>query len=271
MPELPEVETVKRGLCALVVSNRIKNITLRCDKLRYPIDRNIDNICQGQQIQAIERRAKYLIFRLDNGYLLIHLGMSGQLKYLSNAPPTTKHDHIDIHFNDASLLRYNDPRRFGLIEYHTGPLETNARLKHLGPEPLSEHFNNQYLFDLSRKKKVSVKQFIMQQEVVVGVGNIYAQEALFQAAILPNRPAYQVTLAEYETLCSEIKNVLIKAITAGGTTLKDFVDSHGNPGYFAQELMVYGRNQEPCFQCKTPLSKLIQSGRSTVYCTHCQC
>ena len=216
------------------------------------------------------RRAKYLIIQLDVGYLLVHLGMSGQLKFFKTAPPLKKHDHIDIYFQDGSLLRYNDPRRFGLIEYQTGNIENSPRIKHLGPEPLSEVFNGQYLFDRSKRRKVSVKQFIMQQEVVVGVGNIYAQEALFQAAISPRRQASCVSNDDYHRLAHEIKNVLKTAIKAGGTTLKDFVDSRGKPGYFAQELKVYGRQGKPCYQCQQPLSRLIQSGRSTTHCTHCQ-
>ncbi|MAA71570.1 MAG: DNA-formamidopyrimidine glycosylase [Bermanella sp.] len=224
---------------------------------------------------AVRRRAKYLLIDIGKskikGTIIIHLGMSGSLRVVKGAPPEPlKHEHFDLVFSKDLLLRFTDPRRFGACLWQDVDSEDNKWLDHLGPEPLSDDFNGEYLFNKSRKRTGAIKTFIMDQKVVVGVGNIYASESLFLSAINPKKAAGKISRAKYDLFAEQIKQVLAKAIAQGGTTLKDFVGSDGKPGYFAQQLNVYGRKDEPCMQCDAPIKQITQGQRSTFYCTNCQ-
>ena len=223
----------------------------------------------GQTIESVDRRAKYLLFNTSSGRMMVHLGMSGSLRVLPGAVPPELHDHIDIRLDDERILRYRDPRRFGSVFWLPGT-ESHALLGELGPEPLSDDFDGSYLFRLSRRRKGPVKTFIMNSHVVVGVGNIYANEALFQAGISPVRAAGRISAPRYELLAAAIKDVLARAIEAGGTTLRDFVREDGSPGYFRHDLAVYGRGGEPCVVCGRALKEIRLGQRTTVYCTRCQ-
>ncbi|BDX04533.1 bifunctional DNA-formamidopyrimidine glycosylase/DNA-(apurinic or apyrimidinic site) lyase [Planctobacterium marinum] len=273
MPELPEVETTKRGISPHVLQQRIANVTIRQRSLRWPIPDNIEQILTGQRITAIERRAKYLLLYLEHNTqkaLLIHLGMSGSLRIAKPDDAILKHDHADIGFENGLILRYSDPRRFGCILWLDTPPIENKLLSHLGPEPLSEEFDGDYLWQKSRGKSIAVKQFVMDQKVVTGIGNIYATEALFTAGIHPNKAAGKVSKAKYALFVADAKRILERSITQGGTTLRDFVGGDGKPGYFAQQLLVYGRKGEPCPNCATTLKEIRLSNRSSVYCSQCQ-
>ncbi|WP_439106477.1 bifunctional DNA-formamidopyrimidine glycosylase/DNA-(apurinic or apyrimidinic site) lyase [Congregibacter sp.] len=269
MPELPEVETTRRGLCAYSEGQRVHSVVLRDTRLRWPVPTALPEILQGQRIRTLERRAKYLLFRMDRGTLLVHLGMSGSLRVLLSPQTPAKHDHIDIELNNGAVLRYNDPRRFGSFQWFEAGAELTP-LDKLGPEPLSEDFDGKRLFELSRGRKVAIKPFIMDGATVVGVGNIYASEALYLAGIRPDRAAKRVSEARYELLSAHIKQVLTNAIAQGGTTLRDFVGGDGKPGYFAQQLYVYGRSGEPCKGCGTQLRDKVIGQRASVYCIACQ-
>ena len=270
MPELPEVETTCRGINPYVVDNEIKKVIVRERRLRWPIDKKFEKYLTGQSFSSIERRAKYLLFNSNKGTMILHLGMSGSLRIITDNTAAEKHDHVDIIFADDKCLRFHDPRRFGSIHFTTNDPNQHKLLKSLGPEPLSKDFNTEYLFKLSRNKNQAVKNFIMDSHIVVGVGNIYASESLFAAGIRPSLRANRVSLQRYELLVKEIKQVLMKAIKKGGTTLRDFVNGEGKPGYFRHELKVYGREQEECFHCdsKIKLAKIGQ--RSSYYCPKCQ-
>ncbi|EED31923.1 formamidopyrimidine-DNA glycosylase [gamma proteobacterium NOR5-3] len=269
MPELPEVETTRRGLRAHSEGRQVVAVTLRDTRLRWPVPTSLPQMLRGQSILALERRAKYLLFRMDRGTLLVHLGMSGSLRVLLEPLAPAKHDHIDIELDSGALLRYNDPRRFGSFQWFaTG--EPLAPLGKLGPEPLSDDFHGGRLFDLSRGRKIAIKPFIMDGATVVGVGNIYASEALYLAGIRPDRAASRVSRVRYELLAGHIKQVLTNAIEQGGTTLRDFVGGDGKPGYFAQQLYVYGRSGEPCKACGTTLRDKVIGQRASVYCIACQ-
>jgi formamidopyrimidine-DNA glycosylase len=270
MPELPEVETVRRGITPKLLNQRIKSVTIRQPKLRYPIPSHLKKTLPGLSIQAIQRRSKYLLLETEIGHLIIHLGMSGRIHTLADIPKAAKHDHVDIVFENGICLRYHDPRRFGMILWTPEDINTHPLLCKLGPEPLTKKFDGDHLFERSRKRQVSVKQFIMDSKVVVGVGNIYASESLFQAGISPLKPAGKISKLRYQLLAEEIKTVLNKAIKAGGTTLKDFSSESGKPGYFQQELNVYGREAQLCINCKKKIRKITQGQRSTFYCPHCQ-
>lgn len=268
MPELPEVETTRRGLIPHIEGQEVLRIEIREPRLRWPIPENIQEAV-GERIESIRRRGKYLLFKLPNGHLLFHLGMSGSLRLCSKESPWRKHDHLQIDF--ASLgLRLHDPRRFGCLLWMEGDPDQHSLLKSLGPEPLEREFNGRYLHAQSRGRKVPVKTLIMNGQIVVGVGNIYAQEALFMAGIHPGRSAGSISLTRYEKLADAIRTILSVAIGQGGTTLRDFVNGHGEPGYFQQQLEVYGRGHQPCRRCAHLLREIRQSGRSTVYCPHCQ-
>lgn len=269
MPELPEVETTRRGLRAHCEGRRIASVTLRDTRLRWPVPVSLPQILKGQTVQILERRAKYLLFRLDQGTLIVHLGMSGSLRVLLDPLPPAKHDHIDIELDSGAVLRYNDPRRFGSFQWFAAGAELRP-LARLGPEPLSDDFDGKRLFELSRGRKVAIKPFIMDGATVVGVGNIYASEALYLAGIRPDRAASRVSRARYEVLSGHIKQVLTNAINQGGTTLRDFVGGDGKPGYFAQQLYVYGRSKEPCKRCGTLLRDKVIGQRASVYCIACQ-
>lgn len=270
MPELPEVETVRLGITPTLLNQRIQSVTIRQPRLRYPIPSHLKKTLPGLHVQAITRRSKYLLLKTELGHLIIHLGMSGRVHTLSHNTPALKHDHVDILFSNGICLRYHDPRRFGMILWtHEDPTQ-HTLLSHLGPEPLTTQFDGDHLFKRSRKRSTSVKQFIMDNKVVVGVGNIYASESLFQAGISPVKAAHTISKLRYALLADEIKKVLKKAIQAGGTTLKDFSAANGNPGYFQQELFVYGRENQNCFNCSKKIKKITQGQRSTFYCPTCQ-
>ena len=270
MPELPEVETVCRGLRSLIVGQTILRVDVRVDKLRWPISKDLPSILSGQSVTAVNRRAKYILIGVDTGVLLIHLGMSGIASIIETTAPLRKHDHIDLVFENGTCLRMNDPRKFGAWLWWERPIEDHPRLRHLGPEPLTDDFSAKSLHRLAQSRRVAVKTFIMDQKVVVGVGNIYASEVLYRVGIDPMCPANNISLIRYKKVVSEIKTVLTEAIEQGGTTIKDFASSEGKPGYFAQKLLVYGREELPCVKCKGPIRNRRIGGRSSFYCPQCQ-
>ena len=270
MPELPEVETTRRGIRRALRGRRITEFVLRNHKLRWPVDRALAKILPGQRVRDVRRRAKYLLIELDRGTLIAHLGMSGSLRVLPTDAPWLKHDHYELRLDKGGCLRFNDPRRFGSLHWVTGdPLE-HPLLAGLGPEPLDRGFGGAYLAGRARGRKVAIKQFLMDQRVVVGVGNIYASEALFRAGIHPRRAAGKVSAERFERLADGVRTVLGEAIRQGGTTLRDYVSAEGTPGYFRQKLFVYERDGQPCRRCRTPIRKLAQGQRSTYFCPACQ-
>ncbi len=287
MPELPEVETTCRGIAPHIEGQTIKQVIVRQPKLRWPVPETLNQILTGLRIQSVSRRAKYLLLStaMDgesvaigrepmrptaSGTVLLHLGMSGNLRIMSPDQAAGKHDHVDFVFNDGTILRFNDPRRFGAVLWTTQPALEHPLLKDLGPEPLLSDFNGELLYSLSRNRKLAVKSFIMDSHIVVGVGNIYANEALFMAGIQPTRQAGKISLARYQKLAECIRVVLQQAIEQGGTTLRDFVNEAGKPGYFQQQLRVYGRAGLPCVSCNQPLTEIRIANRSTVFCGDCQ-
>ena len=270
MPELPEVETTKRGIEPYVKGSKITKAVIRHFQLRWPVDKSLARKICHQYVLQVTRRGKYLLLRCDHGSLIIHLGMSGRLRILLAANKAQKHDHLDIEFANGYTLRYTDARRFGAVVWtDQDPLQHDL-LINMGPEPLTTAFNVKYLLDKSKNKKLAIKNFIMDSHVVAGVGNIYAAEALFLAQLHPEQPAGQLTLAQAERLVAAIKNVLKKAIKKGGTTLRDYAQSDGNPGYFQQVLNVYGREKLPCRLCNSVLQLIRIGQRSTVFCPRCQ-
>ena len=269
MPELPEVETTRRGLLPHVAGRRVEHVVLRRPDLRWPIPREVEDLLPEQRIDGIRRRAKYLLLDTAAGSALLHLGMSGSLRVLPADTPVRAHDHVDIALDNDRVLRFNDPRRFGCLLWQM-PGQVHPLLAELGPEPLSEDFDGDYLFDLSRGRKAPVKTFLMDQAVVVGVGNIYAAEALFRAGISPLRAAGKVSRERYGALAAAVKDILAHAIARGGTTLRDFISPDGAPGYFEQELSAYGRGGEPCPRCGRPLKQASVGQRTTAWCGHCQ-
>lgn len=270
MPELPEVETTRRGITPHILNQTVESIIIRAPKLRWPIPKSIATDLPGLKVLDIERRAKYLLLRFTTGTLIIHLGMSGRLQTLSVKTPPQKHDHVDFSFANGAWLRYTDPRRFGSILWTTeSPLE-HKLLKNLGPEPLNPEFTSKYLFAQNKNKKVAIKKLIMDSQIVVGVGNIYASEALFAAKIDPRKAAQDVSLEQCTLLVKHIKKILKLAIAQGGTTLKDFLDTSGKPGYFSQKLQVYGRDKQPCNDCNSPIQSLQLGQRNTFFCENCQ-
>jgi formamidopyrimidine-DNA glycosylase len=242
---------------------------IRNSRLRWPIPEDLPERLQGQIIRAVERRAKYLFLHLDGGTVIVHLGMSGSLRVITDNSPAKTHDHVDVCLANSRILRFNDPRRFGCWLW-ADDCTLHPLIRDLGPEPLSPGFGGAWLFRLSRGKQSPVKSFIMDNHVVVGVGNIYANEALFKAGIHPKRKAGRISLDRYHRLAEAIKETLSAAILMGGTTLRDFVNSDGKPGYFAQSLLVYGRGGAPCPECTTALKEVRMNNRSTVYCPRCQ-
>ncbi len=270
MPELPEVETSCRGVAPHIVGRKLKQVIVRNGRLRWPVDSDLANILEGRKLLELSRRGKYMLFRFSHGHLLMHLGMSGSVRIVNAAEEPQKHDHVDFLFSLDSVLRFTDPRRFGAIVWTTKDPGEHQLIHHLGPEPLSDEFSAPYLYQKTRKSKKAIKVLIMESKIVVGVGNIYANESLFMTGIRPGRAACRITKAEAESLVSNIKTVLTKAIAQGGTTLKDFVGGDGKPGYFKQELNVYGRDGEPCLKCATLLKGQRHSQRASVYCPSCQ-
>ncbi|RJX72402.1 bifunctional DNA-formamidopyrimidine glycosylase/DNA-(apurinic or apyrimidinic site) lyase [Vibrio sinensis] len=268
MPELPEVEVSRMGITPHLVGETIQSLTFRTPKLRWDIPQQLKQL-EHQVIRRISRRAKYLIIETDVGSAIVHLGMSGSLRILDADLTAGKHDHVDIKLTNGKILRYNDPRRFGAWLW-CAPGENHAVLNNIGPEPLTDEFNAEYMFARAQGKRVTVKQFIMDNKIVVGVGNIYACESLFSAGINPTRAAGQISLVEWLRLVDEIKRVLAKAIQQGGTTLKDFAQADGKPGYFAQELLVYGRAGKPCTICGELIEEQKIGQRNTFFCSQCQ-
>jgi len=269
MPELPEVETTRRGIEPHIVDSTISRVIIRERRLRWPVAKEVDRKLPGNRIESVDRRAKYLLLNTDAGSAILHLGMSGSLVILDQGVPAGVHDHVDIEFDSGLMLRFRDPRRFGSLHWSANPL-SHALLRNLGPEPLGADFDGDYLWTKSRGRRVSVKQFIMNAQVVVGVGNIYASEALFLAGIHPRRAAGRIARHRYELLSGGIRDVLSKAIKAGGTTLRDFYGGDGEAGYFQQQLEAYGREDEPCRRCNTPITAIVQGQRTTYYCKQCQ-
>jgi len=269
MPELPEVEVCRLGISPHVLSQRVERVIVRQRQLRWPVPEELEDII-GLPVLSVDRRSKYLMLRFQSGTVLIHLGMSGTIRVIEANSPVAKHDHVDIVFSHGKALRLNDPRRFGAVLWLADHQDNDGVLAKLGPEPLSGEFNGDYLVNKALKRSVPIKTFLMNNQIVVGVGNIYANEALFRAGILPTAKASQISPARMHNLVDIIKEVLAQAIEQGGTTLKDFTQADGRPGYFAQKLNVYGRAGQPCVTCGTILKEIRQSNRSSVYCEQCQ-
>ncbi|MGD2073534.1 MAG: bifunctional DNA-formamidopyrimidine glycosylase/DNA-(apurinic or apyrimidinic site) lyase [Gammaproteobacteria bacterium] len=271
MPELPEVETTRRGIEPHLVGSRIERLIVRQHQLRWPIPRQLPRTVRGAQIIAVRRRAKYLLITTDAGTLIVHLGMSGSLRLLSdNGAMADAHDHVDLIISSGRRLRYTDPRRFGAWLWTPAEPADHALLRHLGPEPLGDDFDGPYLFERSRGRRLAVKSLIMDSRVVAGVGNIYANEALHRAGIHPGRAAGRVGATRYVVLAEAVKTVLMQAIREGGTTLRDFVGGEGKPGYFQQALRVYARTGQPCHACASTVRETRTGQRSSFYCPRCQ-
>lgn len=270
MPELPEVETTRRGLAPHAEGARVVAVHVREFRLRWPVPPDLAPNLAGQRILSLKRRAKYLLLVTGAGTLMVHLGMSGSLRVVPSGTVPARHDHVDLELDSGVCLRFNDPRRFGSLHWLEGAQCRHPLLDHLGPEPLSPGFDGDYLYRMARGRRSTVKAFIMDGAVVVGVGNIYAAESLFLAGIAPHRQAGRVSAARYRRLAAEIRRVLAAAIAQGGTTLRDFVGGDGKPGYFAQQLWVYGRGGQPCKVCGARLRERRIAQRSSVYCVACQ-
>ncbi|QIZ78347.1 bifunctional DNA-formamidopyrimidine glycosylase/DNA-(apurinic or apyrimidinic site) lyase [Ferrimonas lipolytica] len=269
MPELPEVEVTRQGISPHLIGAVVDKVIVRNPKLRWPIDPTISHL-EGQTIRSVTRRAKYLLLDTEAGTLILHLGMSGSLRVLNPAPTAEKHDHLDIVLSSGAVLRLNDPRRFGAAIWWALPIEAQPLLKQLGPEPLTDDFNVEHLVQALKGKTRAIKLALMDNKIVVGVGNIYANEALFAAGINPKRACGSVSKARLTKLVEEVKLVLAKAIEQGGTTLKDFTNADGKPGYFVQQLHVYGRGGLPCDSCGSSLQEIKLGQRATVFCGKCQ-
>jgi formamidopyrimidine-DNA glycosylase len=269
MPELPEVETTRRGIAPHVTGQRVTRVIVRNPNLRWPVTRRLADELTGQVVRHVLRRAKYLLLETDEGTAILHLGMSGSLKMVAASEPAMKHDHVDIVFGKTAL-RLTDPRRFGSLHWTRRPAAQHRLIAALGCEPLGDDFNGDYLYAQSRGRTVAVKPFIMNGHIVVGIGNIYANESLFMAGIHPQRAAGRISRKKYALLAEVIQEVLNDAIDQGGTTLRDFVNGEGKPGYFSQHLNVYGKAGEPCISCRVPIRELRQGQRATFYCPKCQ-
>lgn len=269
MPELPEVETTRRGLAPLLVGRTIGALAVREPRLRWPVPGGLDGFLRGQPILELRRRAKYLLLDTPAGTLIAHLGMSGSLRYLPEPVPAAAHDHVDVELAGGGLLRYNDPRRFGSLHFSPEP-ERHALIRELGPEPLGDEFDGDHLWRAARGRRVAVKHFLMNSRIVAGIGNIYANEALYRAGIHPSRAAGRIARHRMRRLAADLRDVLDEAIREGGTTLRDFVGSDGRPGYFRIALKVYERTDDACERCATPIRRRLQGQRATFYCPHCQ-
>ncbi|MHB1678636.1 MAG: bifunctional DNA-formamidopyrimidine glycosylase/DNA-(apurinic or apyrimidinic site) lyase [Sulfuriferula sp.] len=270
MPELPEVEITRRGLLPHAQHRQIVDIVIRHPRLRWPIPENLAALTHNQRILTLERRGKYLLLRLEHGTIIIHLGMSGSLRILDSTTPAGIHDHIDIVLNDQQCIRLRDPRRFGAVLWAQPDELSHPLIVSLGIEPLSEDFNGDCLYKLSRKRKNSIKAFLMDSHHIVGIGNIYANEALFHAGIHPALAAGALSRLRCTNLAAAIRETLNKAISAGGSSLRDFVGSDGMPGYFQQQYFVYGRADQICRRCGNTIRLLRQNQRATFYCPQCQ-
>jgi len=270
MPELPEVETTLRGIAPALKGHRITHLEVRNPRLRWVVPVDLPGKVEGQRVTGLQRRAKYILISLEHGSLIWHLGMSGSMRLVEVGTASQKHDHIDLQLDSGRMLRYNDPRRFGCLLWGGKDALAHPLLNGLGPEPLHDVFDAGYLYRRSRGRRLTVKQFIMDQKTVVGVGNIYASEALFLAGILPTRQAARISLSRYQSLVIHIKAVLIAAIAQGGTSLRDFTQADGRPGYFEQRLNVYGRAGEACVTCGAQLQNKMIGQRASYYCAVCQ-
>jgi len=270
LPELPEVETTRRGLEPHVVGRTVVALKVYEPRLRWRVPQELPENLAGQRIERTGRRAKYLLIELTRGTLLWHLGMSGSLRVLAADTPRRLHDHLDLLLDSGQVLRFNDPRRFGSIHYTTGSPREHPLLANLAPEPFDRQFGAVYLWRASRGRRVAIKQLLMNSRIVVGVGNIYASEALFRARVRPQRRARTLTRVEAARLARAVRRVLELAIRVGGTTLRDYVGADGNPGYFRQKLFVYERAGEPCRHCGTPVRAIVQGQRRSYYCPRCQ-
>jgi len=271
MPELPEVETTRRGISRLISGKQIAEVTIHNARLRWPVPtRQLQQQLPGSSFKDVQRRAKYLLLDTGHGHVIMHLGMSGSLRVLDANTPLEKHDHVEICFTNRQSLRLRDPRRFGAVLWTADDPHHHPLIAPLGPEPLDIGFTAEYLFHATRKRRVAIKNLIMDARQVVGVGNIYACESLFMAGIRPGKAAGRLSRNECTRLVDEIRQVLSDAIKAGGTTLRDFSGTDGQPGYFSQSLFVYGRESEPCLQCGSPVKRRIIGQRSTFYCPVCQ-
>ena len=278
MPELPEVETTCRSIIPYAIKQKFTKVIIRQQQLRWPIFAGLAQVLPNQTIQHISRRAKYILFTCTKGTLIIHLGMSGKLSVVQKNIPAAKHDHVDFILSNNYMIRYTDPRRFGSIHWTASNPNKHRLLANLGIEPLGKEFSGAYLFAKSKNKRTPIKSFLMNAAIVVGIGNIYANEALFFAGIMPNRAVNTIDLAEYTKLAKQVKLLLQKAIRKGGATLnyngksnvQDFFNIDGTPGYFFQDLMVYGRAGEVCYKCKTILQSIRLNQRTTVFCPKCQ-
>jgi len=270
MPELPEVEITRQGLAAHLTGQTIADVVIRNAKMRWPIAKNLPQLLRTQTIRSLERRAKYLLIECSNGTLILHLGMSGSLRVLPVGTPPEKHDHFDLVLDNGMLMRLRDPRRFGAVLWHSGDPAMHPLLATLGPEPLADEFNARYLHQALQRRSIAIKQCIMDNHIVVGVGNIYANEALFRAGIKPQLAAGKLSLPRCAKLVDEIRATLTEAIRLGGSSLRDFVNTSGKPGYFQQHYWVYGRGGEPCRKCGSTIRQIRQGQRASFYCSNCQ-
>ena len=275
MPELPEVETTRRGLVPQVVGRRIRDVVVRNANLRWPVPGDLRRHLRGQRVEGIRRRGKYLLFDINQGELLVHLGMSGRLTLVPDDAPIRTHDHVDLQLDDHRTLRLTDPRRFGAMLWLDGARGQHALLSGLGLEPLDEGFTAEAMRALAKGRRVAIKQFLMNGRVVTGVGNIYASEALFEARIHPLRAAGSLSLERWRRLVIAVRATLERALAAGGSTLRDFAGAGGDPGHFQHHFKVYGREGKPCPRCKaqgrkTKIRAIRQGQRSTFYCPYCQ-
>ena len=267
MPELPEVETTRRGIAAHVTGHRIRAVIVRNPSLRWPVPEDLADRLGGQTIRAVRRRGKYLLLDIGSGCVIVHLGMSGSLRIVRSDDAPRRHDHVDIVLTDGHALRLHDPRRFGAVLWSDRP-GSHPLLRSLGPEPWEA--TAEYLYRRSRGRRQAIKSYIMDSRTIVGVGNIYASESLFEAGIRPHRAAGRVSLQDYTRLAAAIVKVLERSIRLGGTTLRDFVSATGEPGYFRQTLQVYERQGQPCRACGTLIKRVVMAGRASYYCPHCQ-
>jgi len=270
VPELPEVETTRRGIEPHLLGQRIERMVIRQRHLRWPISQALPKAVGGRQIRSVNRRAKYLLIEVGSGHLIWHLGMSGSFRVLQDPPEPQPHDHVDVHLQNGAVLRFRDPRRFGSLHWTTRNPLRHRLLAQLGPEPMGEDFDGAWLYARSRGRRGAVKNFLMDSATVVGIGNIYASESLFEAGISPVRPAGRVSFTRYQSLADAVRAVLGRAIAAGGTSLRDFTAASGEPGYFSQELQVYGREGEACPRCDGQVRARLIGQRSSFYCPCCQ-
>lgn len=270
MPELPEVETTRRGVAPHATGQYVRAMRVYDPRLRWPVPADLPERIAGRRIDRVDRRSKYLLFRLADDTLLIHLGMTGSLRAFRELPPRRPHDHVDIELASGVTLRYHDPRRFGAILWVEGAAELHPLLASLGPEPFDSAFDADHLWRRTRTRTAAIKLALMDSHLVVGVGNIYANEALFRAGIRPTIAAHRLSRPRLARLVQEVRTTLTEAIAKGGSTLRDYVDSAGEPGYFQLEYFVYGRGGAPCRICGTPVKTVRLGGRATSYCPQCQ-